>query len=297
MSAELTKIITDILCGGEHFVSGVQNSSVAPANLIAALVEWGNLLQRDFGEIAAVIEPCIRQSILMSLIPAQAVDPSYSGSLDKAIEAHLNSLGLNLGKTERTVLRDICINVRKLHGLNKRQARAQMMGIASLRGDQTLYQQIRNRQNGRCIWCGVELSSTNVRETLEHVTPKHLGNDPSDGRNWALACSSCNGGKADVFAWAACAEAHDYLRRNDFSTVNEITLAHRWAVLMRTRNCANCGTPPKQAELWVYRRIATGLPIPANCSVSCLTCATDQKLEILLPKWPPEESKRGKPLI
>src|SRR5215813_5481820 len=146
MATELFKIITNILCDGNHFVSGVQSSSDNPSHLVSALVQWGDALQRDLGEIIAVIEPCVRQSILMSLIPAQGVDPAYNGNIDKAINEHLTHLGLDLGEEERRVLRDICINVRKLHGLNSRTARRRTVTIAELRGDRVLYQQIMNRQ-------------------------------------------------------------------------------------------------------------------------------------------------------
>lgn len=297
MTTELSKVITNILCDGNHFISGVQSSSDNPSALVSALVQWGSILQRDLGEIIAVIEPCVRQSILMSLIPAQGVDPAYNGNIDKAINEHLMHLGLDLGAEERRVIRDICINVRKLHGLNSRAARNITMTIAELRGDSVFYKQILNRQQGRCIWCGVELASPNVKETLEHVAPKHLGDDPADGKNWAISCSSCNNGKSNILAWAACAEAHDYLSRKDFSTVNQITLLHRWAVLMRTRKCVKCEARPTQTELWVYRRVSTGLPIPANCSLSCINCASRLNLEILLPKWMDEETNRSKPSI
>jgi hypothetical protein len=233
----------------------------------------------------------------MSLIPAQAFDPTYTGSIDKAIQDHLNQIGINISDEERRVIRDICINVNRLRGLSKSAARRRTAGLAELRGDPRLYNAILKRQNGRCLWCGVDLSSSDVEQSLEHVAPKHLGDDPPDGKNWGIACTSCNSGKAESLAWSARPEAHDYISRLDFSDINEIGLAQRWAVLMRSSHCSKCGATSKDAELWIFRRIPTGLPIPVNCSVTCLACATSHHLEILLPKWQPRESKRGKPTI
>lgn len=294
MTQPLTNLISDILCGGEHFISGVQRSSDT-SSLLSAIVHWAQVLQRDLGEIIAVVEPCLRQSILMSLIPAQAVDPSYQGSIDKAIDTHIKLLGLTLQHEELIVIRDICINVRRMQGLNRDTARRMSATIATLRGDRKLYLEVLNRQNKRCVWCGVELDAPGVKQTLEHVTPKHLGDDPVDGKNWAIACASCNFGKAHNLAWAASAQAHDYVSRSDFDSIKQLSLLHRWAVLMRTRKCIKCESLPLNTELWVYRRISTGLPIPANCSITCVSCAKIYSLEVLVPKWDPSEA-RG-PLI
>jgi hypothetical protein len=232
----------------------------------------------------------------MSLVPALAVDPAYTGSIDKAVADHLNNLNVEVDDDGKKVLRDICINVRKLQLMTGKVARNQTSSIADIRADVTLYNSILARQSGRCLWCGAKLSSPLIKETLEHVAPKHIGDDPIDGSNWAIVCDSCNNGKANALAWATKAEAHDYFHRTDFAKLNEITLAHRWAVLMRSRRCIKCNATTKEKELWVYRRVATGLPIPANCSITCEDCGAFHKLEILLPKWLPDEAGRGKPI-
>jgi hypothetical protein len=292
----LDTLISDILCGGDHFISGINNSSQNPAILLTAIVEWAGRLNRDLTEVVSVVEPCVRQSILMSLLPAQAVDPNYRGSLDTSIRDHLASLGLSLGRDELRTLRNICINVRRLQQMGSTQARNLSTSIADLRADVRLYNAILDRQNGRCLWCGIDFSSPYVKESLEHVAPKHLGDDPQDGSNWAIACLSCNHGKSNSLAWAAKAEAHDFFQRNDFVRPNEISLAHRWSVLMRSRRCVSCGRNPKQTELWIYRRILTGLPIPANCAVTCPDCANSNSLEILRPQWAVGETNRVLPL-
>src|SRR5206468_10392736 len=106
---------------------------------------------------------------------------------------------------------------------------------------------------GRCVWCGVSLSDSAVRETLEHIAPKHMGDDMQDASNWAISCDSCNAGKGDSLAWAASAWAHDYVTRGSREGV--LTRQHRWAVLMRSKECSFCRARPENAELWVFRRI------------------------------------------
>jgi 5-methylcytosine-specific restriction endonuclease McrA len=229
----------------------------------------------------------------MSLLPAEALEPNFPGSIDVAVDDHLRGLGINVSDDGRRVLRDTCINARRLYGLSKLQARNQTVSIAGLRGNPKLYQDIFSRQNGRCIWCGVSFSSSHVRMTLDHVTPKHLGDDPPDGRNWALSCGSCNIGKDDAFAWSARPEAHDFIGRNDISVTGLIGLKHRWSILMRGRLCEQCGSATGSSELWVYRRIRTGLPVPVNCGVICEGCAQTRKPEILSPLWIDQEKGRG----
>jgi hypothetical protein len=270
-------------------------SSTSLPALLTAVVEWGNKLERSLEEIAAVVEPCIRQSIVMTLLPARAVDPNYHGSIDAAIQEHLDVIKIQLSSEQKTVLRDICLSIRKYQGLDHRAARNLTKSLAELRGLPTIYNALLIRQAGRCIWCGVPFDDPNVLETLDHVTPKHLGNDPSDGRNWALACLSCNQGKGDALAWAARPEAHDLVGRNDFLGTGSIKLRQRWSVLMRSRACDACKQGAGIKELWVYRRVRTGLAIPSNCSATCEACAIARGREILRPAWCPEEAQRRVP--
>lgn len=288
----LSKFLYDILCGDHHFLGGVQKTSKSLPDLLAAIVGWGNSLGRELEEISAVIEPCLRQSVLMSLLPAKALDPSYQGSIDASIEEHLTQLSIELTADEKLVIRDVCINLRKLQGLSSQEARNKTYGIAQLKAERLEYQRIVTRQNGRCIWCGVHFQDAKVEPTLEHMAPKHLGDDLPDGRNWALSCSTCNAGKGSVLAWAATAAAHDYINRTDPFGLAKITQVHRWSVLMRTRRCSICSAPPSETELWVYRRIKTGLAIPSNCSTVCVKCAQVNPFEILTPIWGPKEEQR-----
>jgi HNH endonuclease len=257
------------------------------------MVRWADALGRSLGEIAAVIEPCLRQSVLMTLIPAKVFDARYTGTIDAAIREHVGALGITLSDDEVETLRDVCINARRLRGLDRRQARSRSASMATLRGNPTEHRRVRQRQNDRCIWCGVELTAPYITQSLEHVIPKHLGDDPADGKNWAISCQSCNEGKGDGLAWAATPQAHDYFSRNDFDDVNHLSLSHRFAVLRRSNRCEDCDAPPSMAELWVFRRVPTGLPVPANCGVICSGCATRRpNVEILVPRWSATEAAR-----
>lgn len=292
----LERLLSDILCGDQFFLGGVQKTSASLSDLLTAIVSWGECLDRDLSEIAAVIEPCLRQSILMTLLPEKALDLTYQGSIDIAIEDHLANLGLQaIPSNEKRVLRDVCINLRKLQGLTSAAARSKTYSIGELKADIKEYQRLLARQHGRCIWCGVNFQTDQVDPTLEHMAPKHLGDDLPDGSNWALSCSTCNGGKGGALSWAATEAAHDYITRTDPFGSGKITQPHRWSVLMRTRRCVFCSSAPSQTELWVYRRVRTGLTIPANCSTACGACALKNGLEVLTPIWSPKEIHRKLP--
>lgn len=292
----LGRLLTDILRGDQFFLGGVQKSSNSLPDLLTAIVRWGSSLGRDLGEIAAVVEPCIRQSILMTLLPEKALAPHYQGSIDLAIEEHLAALNFSMPEQEKRVIRDVCINIRKLQGLTSQDARSRTYTIAQLKADPREYSRIVARQNGRCIWCGVNFQAASVDPTLEHMAPKHLGDDLPDGSNWALSCSTCNAGKGATLSWAATPAAHDYIARTDPFGTGQITQQHRWSVLMRTKACVSCAKTASQTELWVYKRVSTGLSIPANCSTTCDQCASAEKLNILTPMWAPKEAHRKLPL-
>jgi hypothetical protein len=293
---ELPELIRDILCGGTHFLSGVNGASSSLDGFLKTVSVWGRKFNHRASDVQAVIEPCFRQNILMSLLPAKAFDPLYTGTLDAAIDEHLAQLSLPLGPREKRTILNVCINVRSLRGLNSRATRAGAMTVAGLRGMPGTYAQILARQNDRCIWCGVDLHSTDVQQTLEHVAPYYLGDDMPDSSNWALSCRSCNEGKGDALAWAAQREAHGFIPRVDLSGANQIALQHRWIVLMRSKRCKSCNHGTRESELWVFRVISTGLPIPANCGVACGPCAIARNWEILLPKWAATETSRVRPI-
>lgn len=294
MPEKLNAVVHEILCHGESFLEGLHRRA-GLADLVTAVTEWTKVLGRDLDEVIMGVEPSIRQSILMSLLPAKAFEADYSESYDIAIREHLSNIKVEVDERGIAVLRDICINIRKLRNLDAKQARARCASLADLKGTPALYQQILKRQNMRCLWCGIGFKEDNVKMTLEHVIPKHIGNDVGQGLNWGLSCASCNLGKADSMAWSTNAWAHDYLERNDFAEIGAIGLRSRWIVLRRSPECDFCKCSTREHQLWMYKRIRTGLPIPSNCSTTCALCAAKHKKEILLVRWAEEEKKRAMP--
>ncbi len=289
-------LVKDVLCGGDGFLMGLHHRSRSTGLLYRALLDWAVLLNRDANDLMASIESCLRQNVLMSLIPQRAVDHLYQGSIDVAIDDHLRNLTITLSADERLVLRNVCLHIRKYHGLNARGVSNKTMSLATLRGSYAaIYGAIRTKQNERCCWCGVMFGSPGVVESLEHLSPKAIGNDPGDGSNWALSCKSCNTGKADSLSWAAQAAAQDYLQRIEFDDVTRLGIAQRWAVLVRGKRCDACHSGPRDASLWVYRKVKTGLPIPSHCSVTCEKCGAERKCELLTPRWDPREV--GRPVV
>jgi len=272
---------------------GVHRKSRSAGVIYRALLEWGSRLNRDPSDVLASTESCIRQNVLMSLIPHRAVDPRYAGSIDVAVEEHLASLAIDLSPAERIVLRNICLHIRKYHGLDKRAARRITMSLGAVRlARGSTYQAIRAKQNGRCCWCGALFQAPGVVESLEHLSPKLIGDDLADGSNWGLSCLSCNSGKAGSLGWATQSASQDYLERPEFADVSRLGLAQRWAVLCRVQRCDHCASVPRNTSLWVYRKVKTGLPIPSHCSVTCEKCGAKRKCDLLIPRWDDLESGR-----
>jgi HNH endonuclease len=287
----LERMVGQILCDGTLFLEGLHKQATAQA-LMAAVLQWVQCLGRDLEEVLAAIEPGIRQSMLMSLIPAKALESTFSGSYDAAIAEHLDALSIALTSDERVVIRSMIINLRALQGLSSDAARARSASLGSVRSQPDLERRLRNRQRGRCLWCGVLLADQHIKMNLDHITPKHLGDDPDDGTNWALVCTACNEGKSSALTWSTTPYAYDYPERNDFHEPDCISLHHRWVVLRRSPTCAGCRATAQNAELMVYKRVPTGLPIPANCSTICTVCAVAKAIAPLAVRWPEKERAR-----
>lgn len=291
---EFDKLLEEVLKGDGYSLAGVHRAGIPPFELFAALGEWANRLERENAEVFAVLEPCVRQSVFFSLIPGKAIDPSYKGNIDAAIREHLAAIRTSLSDEAIEKVRGFCINLRRLHGANKSQARAMAKSLGELRTRPVQFREIRDRQGGRCMWCGADFVRAEVDMTLEHVAPKHIGDDPEDGSNWGLACRSCNEGKEDAFSWAATKWAHDFVPRK-FALGNQIRLEHRWTILARSPKCDRCHTSPRQSELFVYKRIDTGLSVPSMCSTICEACARANSITTLSPLWADKERTRVTP--
>jgi len=199
---------------------------------------------------------------------------------------------LKLPQGERDRLRDICINVRKLRHLSGTAARNATKTLADLRAMRTPYLEVLARQKNRCVWCGVPLDTPGVKPSLEHMAPKHIGDDMPDSSNWAIACLTCNSGKGDLISWATSPFAFGYLRGSHFKDPKLICIESRWIVLVRDRACDSCKKGPLEIELGVYRKISTGLPIPQYCAATCFECAVINSKEVLATAWCSEEGTR-----
>ncbi|MCM5571084.1 hypothetical protein M6I34_11260 [Burkholderiaceae bacterium FT117] len=232
---------------------------------------------------------------MFTLIPEKALHAPANVSYDALIDEHLGELGIQISSESKAELRNLIINIAKLRGLTATAARAQVAKIGTLKSDYPLYTKVMGRQGGRCIWCGALFSDPNVEESLEHMLPKHIGDDPPEAKNWAIACLSCNAGKRDLLSWATSQFAFDFFERNDFQAVGQIGLTHRWIVLCRDGKCDGCGVSPSYAELFVYKRVRTGLSIPANCSTMCQACIRERMVAPLSVDWSPREKGRQVP--
>src|SRR6266487_2643100 len=65
----LASLVRDVLCGGDGFLMGVHRKSRSAGVFYRALLDWGVHLDRKASDVLASLESCIRQNILMSLIP------------------------------------------------------------------------------------------------------------------------------------------------------------------------------------------------------------------------------------
>lgn len=289
----LQSIINDLLFSEIYFLDGIQRG-FPYHTMIEAASQWGERFERALEETMSIVEPCLRQSIFMTLLPAAAFDDRDPRPYVDIIAEHLANIGVSLTDDQTAILVTTCVNINKLKGLSSRVARNRCNTIADVRSDAILFDQIVNRQGRRCVWCGISLFDPTVRMTLEHVVPKHIGDDVPDASNWAIACQCCNFGKSDALAWSSRPEAHDFMSRKAFGRPEEITPAHRWAVLRRSRECRKCKKTAIDVELGVTKVIKTGLPIPSNCHVVCVNCAEKEQVNLLKVAWDDEETlKRG----
>jgi hypothetical protein len=289
---ELRKTVGCILHSDTHFLQGLQSGDDDLSALLFELSTHTGVLGKSAARFHHLLAANLRQTLLMTLIPANAFDGNFSGSIDSAVSDHLATLGVNLSVDERQVLRNICINIRRLRHLNSKAARQATMSLGDLRANPKMYAKILTSQNNRCIWCGVELLTPTIKMTLEHMAPKLIGDDPSDGSNWALACKTCNSGKDDLLSWASSPFANGYLRAKHFLYPATICRENRWIVLARERRCDSCQRGPDMVELGIYRQVSTGLPIPQHCSLTCSSCGIAKKKEVLNTEWEASENSR-----
>ena len=287
--------LEEVLCSSPYFLQNVHSPI---ENLVALQGEISSLEKRlslSLGKTNHAVGAILRQALLTLVIPAKAFDDTYTGSIDDALSEHLNELGIDISKDARVCVRNICLNVRKLRALDGTAARNATKKLSDIRTMGQTYNDILYRQNHRCIWCGVNLVSPNIKASLEHMAPKHLGDDMPDTSNWAIACTTCNSGKGETLAWSSSAFSLGFLRARHFVDPFSICGEVRWAVLVRDRKCDTCGVGPDLCELGVHLQVQTGLPIPLNCSTTCGNCATLHGKKLLKCQWDDKEVGRKFP--
>lgn len=291
--SELDTYIANLLTQGDlFFLQRVQYSADSLTHT-SIVDRWSKSLGLSSVTVLLFAESSIRQQIVMSLVPKRCVDPSYMGSLEEPIREHLSNLSIALPDDAIRTLITICQNSRKLQHFSKQEARNQSVKLGQIKKSQPhLYAEMRGRQNSRCVWCGVPIAETGVIESLEHMVPKHIGDDLPDGKNWAISCMSCNTGKADTLAWGSSSAAHGDIGRKQIG-MSTLGLAQRWVVLARDLVCIACGADAKSRSLWVYHRNTTGLLIPSHCGVVCDSCAQGDQFHIPTPDWVDRESARA----
>lgn len=286
----LSELIEDTLSSGDSFLYGIQTSGTDVTKIAQALIRWCDVTNDGPKTLLKIVEPCLRQSIVMALLPSKGLDITYTGSIEAEVRNHLQHLNIQISDSSVLVLRDICVHARSLFGLTSGQARRRVSSMATLRGDQNLYNTIINRQGGRCVWCGVVLNNSDVQESLEHMAPKHIGGDSSE--NWGIACVTCNNGKGAVLAWSTTPAAHGMLGRKELESPYQIAKSVRWVVLVRDGACISCQKTAVDVELWAAIRVPTGVPIPALCFTTCSVCAGTNQYVVPSVQWESREVGR-----
>ena len=276
----LDQTLQDILRTDIHILQGLQTGDDDLSSLLHELADHRGNLRLSAFRCNQFLAANLRQTLLMAIVPANAFDSGFTGSIDRAISEHLVELGVTLSVENRQQLRDICINIRKVRHLTGKQARRVSKSLSDLRANPSDYTRIMTAQNDRCIWCGVVLVSSAVKMSLEHMAPKHVGDDPADGKNLAIACTTCNSGKGELLSWASSPFASGFLRAMHFRDPNMICIENRWIVLALDRRCESCRKGPLDVELGVCREIQSGLPIPQHCTTTCANCATTLRKDV-----------------
>ncbi len=126
-----------------------------------------------------------------------------------------------------------------------------------------VYDEILNRQNGRCATCGVPLAY-GLNMQLDHVLPWHLGDDPLDGSNWQFLCERCNRGKGILPHYSLSVHQANWIRPKESHALSDDV---RYAALKRDGRCSKSGRGPRDTELFVEKAIETGCWVLDNLVV------------------------------
>lgn len=204
--------------------------------------------------LAAEIGEWARYRAVFMLLPEECLheQPTEDKPL---IRRHLENLGVPVEEDLVRAIKFVCQCFRATRGS---QPKLSVTDVFTRH--RHVYDQLMDRQNGRCAFCGVLLRYGQNME-LDHVLPWHLGDDPPGGGNWHFTCDSCNRGKGmhpfysltpAVFNWIAP------------SARREILPGTRFAALVRDKRCVISGKTPRETELVVVKRVVTGCWILDN---------------------------------
>jgi hypothetical protein len=189
------------------------------------------------------------------------------------IKQHLESLHLDSSERSTLVIKGVAEQVilstpalsMKVRAKSKRK-----LGISDVRA-LGKYSDIAERQRQRCATCGCTLSAAQTVE-LDHVVPFSFIGDIYDGSNWRLLCGDCNLGKHEFFSSWLTPDAWNWVSPSVIMRVESSpTLRARYSVLSTRGRCdfSRCGQGPRDVELVLRRRVASGLYVPSNLVVYC----------------------------
>ena len=212
------------------------------------------------------------------LIPERGVfRSSPHDPIKPLIRSHLSSLGLLVDEVIVDIIKELCDNICQTtpRSLTKSYGSLRKCGISDVRQKRKIYEELKNRQNNRCLVCGIIFGGDTV-ETLDHVIPWRLGGDPGNGANWQLLCAACNSAKGFYISSRMLPEYHNwyYLDVDDglddatrFGVSNRI----RYVVLTEYPVCEQegCNRTSFDDELHVVPRSQSGLRIFGHLTTRC----------------------------
>ena len=213
--------------------------------------------------------------LIFALMPRDAaIRPRYDMMVKPIIRRHLHLIG---GPEHDDFLVDVlkvlCDNFDSTHPQRNRRRK---FGIADLRaGYSQVHRRLLDNQNERCALCGSRFNQE-VTETLDHILPWRLGGDVLDGANWRVLCEPCNRGKGATISSHVLPEYHNwaYGVRPESDTEHNADIfsaVGRFVALSNSRVCQHpsCGKGPRESQLHVELRIATGFTIFDHLTVLC----------------------------
>tara|TARA_B100001250_G_scaffold400158_1_gene410372 strand:+ start:1139 stop:1909 length:771 start_codon:yes stop_codon:yes gene_type:complete len=142
----------------------------------------------------------------------------------------------------------------------------------------TIYNEILQAQQQRCVFCGYQFEEDEMDSHLDHILPYNLGGDCQDGSNWQILCRDCNEGKGSLFTVLQHRGRHDWIyhlkRWYPEAEDRENWRRFRLFVLIRDGRCNDCERGPDQVQLHSVN-LTSGLSISSNMTCLCENCRHD----------------------